>query len=133
MVEDRFGASRTGRRLRDLSIPDLHDGEHLVNWARAWVSRDRQYNTLLSARYRDFVVLTTSRLVLWSCGFFTRRPLHKVFDERRTALSVDAIGAHGLHHLRIEVAPRSPLRFDFGSDGASQEIATALLGLGKEG
>jgi hypothetical protein len=132
VVDDRFGASRTGRRLRDLALPELDEGEQLVNWVRAWVSRDSQYNTLLGARYRDFVVLTTSRLVLWSCGFFTRRPLHKVFDERRAALAVDPVDARNTRHLRIEVAPRRALRFDFGSDTASREIAAALLDRKKE-
>jgi hypothetical protein len=135
MVDDRFGDSRSGRRLRVLATSGLSDGEDLVNWTRAWTSRDGRYNVVLAARHRDFVVLTTQRLVLWSCGFFSRRPRRKVFDEPLGRLAVEPIdagpsGARGRRHLRIRVVSRPPLRFDFGSDG--REIAAALLGQASE-
>jgi hypothetical protein len=128
MVDDPFGESRSGRRLRARASADLSEGEELVNWARAWTSRDGRYNVAFAARHRDFVVLTTRRLLLWSCGFFSRRPRRKVFDEQRGRLAAAPIGTRDTRHLRIEVVSRPPLRFDFGSDARGRALVAALLG-----
>jgi hypothetical protein len=88
---------------------------------------------VFAARHRDFVVLTNHRLLLWSCGFFSRRPRRKVFDERLGRLAVEPIGGRGARRLRIRAVSRRPLRFDFGSDADGREIAAALLGQTSEG
>ena len=94
------------------------DDEHPIAWARAWTSRDGRWNWLLAARHRDFVVLTDHRLLLYSCGFFTRRPRRCVFDEMLHGLEVDAIGStHAAPtHLRLSGWRGRPLRLDFGRD-----------------
>ena len=122
-----FGRSRTGVRLRNLITPQLDDGEQLEAWTRAWISRDGQYNWLLGSRHRDFVVLTDRRLMLWSCGFFTRRPLRKVFDERFPRLAVEDTGRTPLRRLQVTGFQRKPLRFDLGRGPDSAEVATALV------
>ena len=76
---DRFARNRTGRRLA--AQLRAQTDERPLTWTRAWTSRDGRWNWLLAARHRDFVVLTDRRLVLFSCGFFTRIPRRRVFDE----------------------------------------------------
>jgi hypothetical protein len=132
MVDDRFGASRVGRRLRVLNTEGLQPGEQLQSWTRAWISRDGKYNALFAARHPDFVVLTTHRLLLWSCGFFSRMPRRKVFDERRDVLAVTPIVARRGHAVRVEVVQRHALRFDFRSDDGAREVAGPLLGRTEE-
>ena len=131
MVEppaDPFGRNGTGRRLAELvrRRPD----EHAIAWTRAWTSRDGRWNWLLAARHRDFVVLTDRRLLLYSCGFFTRRPRRCVFDEPLRGLNVDDIGGRGarLTHLRLSGWRGRPLRVDFGRHAASRDLAAALVG-----
>jgi hypothetical protein len=131
MVEppaDPFGRNGTGRRLAELVRQ--HPDEHAIAWTRAWTSRDGRWNWLLSARHRDFVVLTDHRLLLYSCGFFTRRPRRCVFDETRRGLIVDDIGGRGapLTHLRLSGWRGRPLRLDFGRHAASRVLTAALVG-----
>jgi hypothetical protein len=83
---------------------------------------------LFAARHPDFVVLTTERVLLWSCGFFTRMPRRKVFDERRDALAVTPIISKRGFAIRVEVVQRHALRFDFRSEDGAREIAGPLLG-----
>ena len=124
MVEppaDPFGRNGTGRRLAELvrQRPD----EHSIAWTRAWMSRDGRWNWLLAARHRDFVVLTDRRLLLCSCGFFTRRPRRCVFDETLRAVER---GRHrrsrrtARRHLRLSGWRGRPLRLDFGRHAASR-------------
>ncbi len=122
-----FGRSRAGVRLRDLITPQLVDDEQLKAWTRAWISRDGRYNWLLGSRHRDYVVLTDRRLVLWSCGFFTRRPLRKVFDEWFERIVVEDTGRTPLRRLQVTGFQRKPLRFDLGSGLDSAEVAAALV------
>ena len=105
------------------------DDEYPIAWARAWTSRDGRWNWLLAARHRDFVVLTDHRLLLYSCGFFTRRPRRCVFDEMLHGLEVDAIGStHAAPtHLRLSGWRGRPLRLDFGRDASGRTLATALI------
>lgn len=125
---DPFGRNGTGRRLAELvrQRPD----EHTIAWTRAWTSRDTRWNWLFAARHRDFVVLTDRRLLLYSCGFWTRRPRRCVFDETLRGLNVDDIGGRGapLTHLRLSGWRGRPLRIDFGRHAASRALAAALVG-----
>jgi hypothetical protein len=125
---DPFAGTRTGRRLRALAAHGIDEDEQLRDWGRAWVSRDGRFH-LLAARTRDFVVLTDRRLALWSCGFFTRQPRRKVFDQQLDRLVVDDIGKRPLRSMRVTGFQRRPLRFDMGSDTSSRAIAAALVGV----
>jgi hypothetical protein len=122
-----FGSGRTANRLRRLTADEALAGEEYVAWTRAWVSRDGRWNVLLAARHRDFVVLTNRRLLLCQCGFFTRRPLRKAFEEARQRVYAEAIDAQSRHRLRVTGFQRKPLRIEFGSDDASAQIVDALL------
>jgi len=124
---------RTDARIRALAAPALHAGEEIVGWTRAWVSIDGRFNVVLAARTRDFVVCTSERLLLWSSGFFTRRPRRQVFDEAREHLEVTDIGDEPGRRLRVTARQRKPLRFEFGDDDRSRAVVDALLGTGSEG
>jgi hypothetical protein len=113
-----FTSSGTGRRLLARTRERIDADEAVVTWTRAWVSRDGRWNWLLAARYRDFVVVTDRRLVLFSCGFFSRRPRRAVFDERLPRVLVEDVGTPAGRHLRVTVAAGRPLRFDLASKDA---------------
>ena len=122
-----FGAGRTASRLRKLTADERLADEEYLAWTRAWVSRDGRWNVVLAARHRDFVVLTSRRLLLCQCGFFTRRPVRKVFDEPRRRVHSETIDAESHRRLRVTGFRRKPLRIEFGTDDASTQIADALL------
>jgi hypothetical protein len=123
-----FDRNRSGRQLRLAADPDLEDDEVPVAWTRAWVSREGKYNVLLAARHRDFVMVSSGRLLLFSCGFFTRRPKRMVFNARRELLEVDDIGRRPGRRLRVTGFRKKALRFDFGHDAASRDVVGTLLG-----
>jgi hypothetical protein len=114
--------------LHTLAAPRSEVGEELLTWTRGWVSSDGRFNGLLAQRHRDFVVLTTARLVFCSCGFFTRRPRRVVFDEQRDRTTIEAIGSSPGRRLRVTGYGRKPLRLELGSSPEARAVATALLG-----
>ena len=57
------------------------------------MSRDGRASSVVAARHRDFVVVTDRRVMLWSCGFFTRRPRRRVLTDRRDDLMIVDIGS----------------------------------------
>jgi hypothetical protein len=105
----------------------LEDGERVVAWARAWVSRDGRWSTLLSARTRDVAVLTDRRLLLFSTGFFSRLPRRRVLGERLSGVRVEARPAAAGRRLRVATGGRDPLRLDLRGDAAGARFADALL------
>src|SRR5262245_38135658 len=124
--------ARTDTRLRARIAPHLQPGEEVIDWTRAWVSDDGRFSGLLAARHRDFVVVTSARLLLWSCGFFTRRPRHHVFNEARNHLAVTDVGSEPQRRLRVEGRRRKPLRFELGDDEHCRAVAGSLLETGSE-
>jgi hypothetical protein len=122
-----FGSGRTANRLRKLTNDESLADEEYLAWTRAWVSRDGRWNVMFAARHRDFVVLTSRRLLLCQCGFFTRRPVRKVFDVPRGRIYAEAIEPESRRRLRVTGFQRKPLRIEFGTNDASAQIADALL------
>jgi hypothetical protein len=122
-----FGSGRTANRLRKLTYDESLAGEEYLAWTRAWVSRDGRWNVMFAARHRDFVALTDRRLLLCQCGFFTRRPVRKVFDVPRRRVYAEPIEPTSRRRLRVTGFQRKPLRIEFGTDDASTQIADALL------
>jgi hypothetical protein len=117
------------RRLRELATPRLEGGEELLAWTRVWVSRDGKVAGVLAARTRDFAVLTNHRLMLWSIGFFTRRPRRRVLTDRLTDLTVDDIGRVPYRCLRVRAFARRALRFEFGRRPPAHAFAVQLVTL----
>jgi hypothetical protein len=78
------------QRLRRAVEARLESDESILSWTRAWVSTDRRLHFLLAARHRDFAVVTDRRLMLWSCGFFTRAPRRRVLAERLDEIRIEA-------------------------------------------
>ena len=59
----------------------------------------------LAARWRDVVVVTDRRLLLFSVGHFTRRPRRRVLADRLDELTVDDVGTHPGARLRCASRP----------------------------
>ena len=125
---DAFARTVIGRRLYKLASARFESGETAIAWCRVWVSRDGRGSGVVAARHRDFAVVTDRRLMLWSCGFFTRRPRRRVLTDRRDDLTVTDIGHTPRHRLRVRAFARKPLRFDFGHDARSRAVVDELLG-----
>lgn len=109
---DPFARGRIGNRLKALATARLERDEVLVTWTRAWVSVDGRFNVLLAARTRDFAVLTDRRLLLWSTGFFTRRPRRRVLADRLDELTVTRIPPEGGRRLVISSRGHRRLRIE---------------------
>jgi hypothetical protein len=124
---DAFAGTVIGRRLYRVVSARFETGETAIAWSRAWVSRDGRASSVIAARHRDFVVVTDRRVMLWSCGFFTRRPRRRVLTDRRDDLRVVDIGSHPRRRLRVRAFARKPLRFEFGSDARSRAVVDELL------
>ncbi len=85
---------RTEERLHHLAGRRLEPDEAILLWARAWYSRCVRLQPL-AARYRDVVVLTDRRLLMYEVGFFTRRPKRRVLADRLDELTVEDVSAAG--------------------------------------
>ena len=76
----------------------------------------------VAARHRDFVVLTDRRLLLWSCGFFTRRPRRRVFDEALATTSRSTTSAQ--HPAARSARARFGAASRYGSSSAERRGCT---------
>src|SRR5689334_143685 len=65
----------------------LEPGEAIVATARVWSARPSRL-PVLAARFRDDVVVTNRRLMVWECGWWTRRPRRRVLSDRLSDLEV---------------------------------------------
>ena len=111
------------QRLRRLAEKRLESSETMVATSRVWYSRPLRI-AILSARYRDFIVLTDRRLMMYSAGWLTRMLRRRVLADRLTDLTVTA----PRHERTLEVAHpnRPPMRLEFGSSLESDTIVAAL-------
>jgi len=124
---DPFGEGRAARRLRAAAEKRLEKGEELVCWARAWVSIDGPLNVVFAARTRDYAVLTTRRLMLWSTGFLTRHPRRRVLADRLDEITVERVPPLPGRRLRITSAGHRPLRLELGRSAAHERFVEELL------
>jgi hypothetical protein len=83
-------------------------------------------HTVFAARTPDFVVCTDDRLVLYSTGFFTRRPRRKVYEMNFDRLRVETRQAKRGSHLRL-IADHQALLLDVGGRPRNTTFAAQLL------
>jgi hypothetical protein len=118
---------RTEARLQHLVEQRLEPEERIVGWARVWYSRTARPQAL-AARYRDIVVLTDRRLLMYEVGYFTRRPRRRVLADRLDELTVEDVStAPERARLRFsKPAHRTMLlEFDRGEGLGAQLLAAA--------
>jgi hypothetical protein len=118
--------SGTEQRLRRVVEARLEPDEVFVAWTRAWVSRYRQLHWLLSVRNRDYAVVTDRRLMLWSAGFFTRRPRRRVLAERLDEVTVESTSRDPGRRMACSRAGRRPLLLELGKDARSDRFSIEL-------
>jgi hypothetical protein len=122
--------SRHDDRFRALVHRRLEPGETIVATARVWSARP-SHLPMLAARYRDDAVVTDRRLMLWECGWWTRRPRRRVLADRLDDITVtngtgrERDGVIG--RVRIDHVKRPPVVLDVAADDDSQRFAAALL------
>jgi hypothetical protein len=104
---------RTDARVR------LEADEEIVGWTRAWYSRAPRTRLLgaFTARYRDIVVVTDRRLMLWEVGMLTRRPRRRVLADRLAEITVEDVSRNGtVRRLRFSKPEHRAMLLDFGRD-----------------
>src|SRR5262249_3401375 len=84
---------------------------------------------LLAARNRDFAVVTDRRLLLWSAGFFTRRPRRRVLAERLDELTVQSVGSGSAPKISCRRGGRRPLLLQRAPTEQAAPFARTLLDL----
>jgi len=120
-------------RFRALVHRRLEPGETIIATARVWSARPSRVPAL-AARYRDDVVVTDRRLMVWECGWWTRRAKRRVLADRLDDITVTGTtkaqreaGTHTTARIRVDHPGRPPLVLDIGADDASQKFAMRLL------
>jgi hypothetical protein len=116
--------SKRERRLRALVRAVGEPGDELVAWTRLWVSRDGRMHPW-AARTLDHAVVTRLELLLFSTGFFSRRPRRLVYARPLRELTVVPLERRG-PALRIVRPGDRPLRLE-GARGAQGEHFRAAL------
>jgi hypothetical protein len=101
--------------------------DHIVEWARAWVSRGTPMHRLLAARTLDFAVLTDDTMTLVSTGFFTRRPRRRVYCTELRGLSVAEDPVRRGRRLRLCSDTGPELWLELGADVRGKALADALM------
>jgi hypothetical protein len=118
--------NRTEQRLQRAVQARLEPDEHLVAWTHAWVSRYRRFHLLLALRNRDFAVVTNRRLMLWSTGFFTRRPKRRVLSDRLDELSIASTSRDPGRRMACSRVGRPALLLELGKDPQSDHFSIEL-------
>jgi hypothetical protein len=113
-------------RLRRAVDARLEPDESFVVWTRAWVSRYSRWHWLFAARNRDYVVVTDRRLMLWSAGFFSRRPRRRVLAERLDEVTVESISRDPGRQMAVRRPGRRALLLELGKDDRSDKFSIAL-------
>jgi hypothetical protein len=114
------------QRLRQAVEARLEPDESFVAWTRAWVSRWQRFHWLLSLRNRDYAVVTDRRIMLWSAGFFTRRPRRRVLADRLDEITVASIGRDPGRVMTCSRPGRRPLLLELGTDERSDRFSIEL-------
>ena len=130
-----MAGSRYDDRFRLLVHRRLEPGETIGATARVWTSRPSRLPRF-TARYRDQAVVTDRRLMVWTCGWWTRRPRRRVLADRLDELTImnatgptrrSRVSTGIVLRLRVDHSGRRPVVFDVGPDDASQRFARILL------
>jgi uncharacterized protein (UPF0548 family) len=120
-------------RFRALVHRRLEPGEKIVATARVWTARPTRFPALAS-RYRDDAVVTDRRLMVWECGWWTRRARRRVLAERLSDLTITGTTRVAQERLWVRLRVDHPgnrsVVFDIASDGESQRFAAALVTAG---
>src|SRR5262249_11391623 len=116
-------APNVERRLRRKLLAT----EHLVAWGRAWLSREGHLHTLLAARTLDFVVLTDDHLLVFSTGFFSRRPRRRVHQIPLDRLFAAERNATRGRRLAVWTRGRRPMLIEMRRAPGNDRIADAIL------
>ena len=124
---DPFAQGRFGPELRQLASQRLRRGEELVDWAPGWVSTDGRFNAILAARTWDLMVLTNRRVLLFSTGFFTRRPIRRVWAGRLDEMEAKSVPRRKGTAVVVTSFVYKPLRFEFGADEQCDRFVAAFL------
>ncbi len=127
-----MAGTRHDDRFRALVHRRLEPGETIVTTARVWTARP-SHVPVLAARYRDDVVVTDRRLMVWACAWFTRRARRRVLAERLDQLVVTDTtrrprGAPDgqVTRVRIDHQGRKAVVFEV-DDEAGRRLVRALL------
>lgn len=119
-------SARDGRitsRLQALVGPE----EPIVAWARGWVSRESRLHRLLAARTFDFAAMTDHDLVMFSTGFFTRRPRRRVYASSLERIRVADDHRPRGRRLRISSRAHRPLWIELNAGPRATAFADALV------
>jgi hypothetical protein len=115
----------TERRLRAAGFARLEPDEEIVTWCRAWVSKVGHFQRL-SPRWRDVVVVTDRRLLLFGVGHFTRRPRRRVLADRLDELTLADVGTHPGRGLRCTRPGRPAMLLELDGDPWSRRLVQEL-------
>jgi hypothetical protein len=113
----------TDRRL----AAKLGSDTPMVAWGQAWVSRSGRFNKVIAARTLDFVVCTEHDLVLFSTGFFTRRPRRRVYWSPFDRLRVSVRKAKRGRELVVSSLDHRALVFQMRKSPRSDALIEALV------
>ncbi|HEY5170569.1 MAG TPA: hypothetical protein VIK54_02460 [Acidimicrobiia bacterium] len=114
---------RVRARLQSLVGAD----EPIAAWARGWVSREVRLHGLLAARTFDFAAVTDHDLVMFSTGFFTRRPRRRVYASSLDRIQVADHDRPRGQRLRITSRGHRPLWIEMNMSPRATAFADALL------
>jgi hypothetical protein len=127
-ARDEQRETRVESRLHRLVGGD----ESMVAWTQGWISREVRLHRLLAARTLDFAVVTDRSLILFSTGFFTRRPRRRVYDSRfERIFVVDDTVARGRRRLRVTSRDAKPLWFELDASDRAATFADELIARSK--
>lgn len=115
--------SKTDRRL----AAKLGGDTPVVASGRAWVSRAGRLNKAVAARTLDFVVCTEHDLVLFSTGFFTRRPRRRVYTSSFDRLRVSVRKAKRGRELVVSSLDHRALVFQMRKSPRNDALVHALV------
>lgn len=128
----------TQQRLHAVAAKRLETGEAVQHWTRAWVARQAPSARLqpFSARWRDYLVLTDRRLMLFSARHLSRRPHQRVLAERLDTIAATVEPRRRGSRIRLGASDhrrpgseRTVLVLDIGNDSAALAIVAHLATL----
>jgi hypothetical protein len=118
-------ASRRELRLRARVAKVAEEGDRVIAWTQGWVSREGRFHAF-AARTFDYIAVTERELLLFTTGFFTRRPRRLVFAAPLDVLRITDPEPSRGRGLVIHRPRQRPLRFELRGDRHSVLVCTTL-------